>query len=312
VRKATIGVALALVAIAAVVLALPNGSVRDTGGDAVALVELSGDPPFRIALGGPLWRDRTLADGDAQDFAQVAEDRPLEVEVRGSAKVRVAEVELRVDGRRQRTVKPPCDRGRCPSRLRLTLTPRLRQLHPGAHRVQVVARASRGGTSAQGFNVQTVRRVPAVTEGKTVGKQPPPAAPERRPRLERAALRVLELERRRGGLAQALGTVRLTVVQVGDLTARGRRVGATMLVDLGSPRRDLWATVPGYVPAKGGSGPPYAPQRVRMHVAVLRDAMIDIDLGRRRVIAFEPGPRSRALSWSPSQAPTPAGAGDED
>jgi hypothetical protein len=143
----------------------------------------------------------------------------------------------------------------------------------------------------------------------------PPAALTARhgdARLERAALRVLGSERRSGGLAQALGTVRLTTVQVGDLTARGRRLGATMLVDLVEPRRDLWATVPAYVPVEGDSGAPYTPLHARMHVAVLRDALIDIDLVRRRVIAFEPGPRSKCLSWSPSQAPAPAGAGDEN
>jgi hypothetical protein len=83
-----------------------------------------------------------------------------------------------------------------------------------------------------------------------------------------------------------------------------------MLVDLVEPRRDLWATVPAYAPADGDSGLPYTPERARMHVAVLRDALIDIDLGRRRVIAFEPGPRSESLSWSRSQAPASAGVGD--
>jgi hypothetical protein len=224
--------------------------------------------------------------------------------------VRVAEVELRVDGHRQALVKPPCDQGRCPSRLRLTLTPRLRELHPGDHRVEVVARNSRGAVSLQGFSVRTVDRVPAVTEGEPVGTLPaaaPPSPPDAR--LERAALRVLGSERRSGGLAQALGTGRLSVVQVGELNARGHRVGATMLVDLVEPRRDLWASVPGYIPVVGDSGPAYTPQSVRMHVAVLRDVLIDVDLDRRRVIALEPGPRSKSLSWSPSQAPALAGAG---
>jgi hypothetical protein len=49
-----------------------------------------------------------------------------------------------------------------------------------------------------------------------------------------------------------------------------------------------------------------------MRVAVLRDALIDVDLSTGRVIAFEPGPRSRTLKWSPSQAPAPAGGADED
>jgi hypothetical protein len=101
------------------------------------------------------------------------------------------------------------------------------------------------------------------------------------------------------------------VVQVGNLNARGRRLGATMLVDLVTPRHGLGATVPAYVPTAGGDEP-YKLQSVRMHVAVLRDALIDIDLNRRRVIAFEPGPRSQTLGWSPSEAPAPAGAADED
>jgi hypothetical protein len=175
-----------------------------------------------------------------------------------------------------------CDESRCPPTSRVTLTPRLRQLDPGGLRAEVVAFDSRGAGNA-----------PRDAE------------------LEQAALAVLGSERRSGGLAQALGTVRLRPVQVGDLDARGRRLGATMLVDLVAPRRNVWATVPAYVPVDRSSGRPYTPQSVRMHLAVLRDALIDIDLGRRRVIAFQPGPRSESLSWSPSQAPAPAGAGDE-
>jgi hypothetical protein len=192
----------------------------------------------------------------------------------------------------------------------LTLTPRLAELDPGDHRVEVVARDSHGAVSVHGFSVRTVDRVPALTEGEPVGTLPAaaPASP-RDARLERAALRVLGSERSSGGLAQALGTGRLSVVQVGDLNARGERLGATMLVDLVEPRHDLWASVPGYIPVEGHSGPAYTPQRIRMHVAVLRDALIDIDLDRRRVIALEPGPRSKSLSWSPSQAPALAGAG---
>jgi hypothetical protein len=45
---------------------------------------------------------------------------------------------------------------------------------------------------------------------------------------------------------------------------------------------------------------------------VLRDALIDVDLTTRRVIAFEPGPRSRTIIWAPSRTPAPAGAQDED
>ncbi len=313
-RRAVIGATLALLAAVAAVLTLAGGGARDTGIDAAGLVALSGDPPFRIGLGGPLWLDRTLHGGDgAQDFAQVATDQRLEVEVLGLAKARVAQVELRVDGARQRVVAPPCDRGRCPSRLRLTLTPRLRQLHPGDHRVEVVAHDPGGHVSVQGFSVRTVERVPAVVEGEPAGKlSARTRAPHGDPRLERAAIRVLASERRSGSLARALGGARLRVIYVGDLNARGGHIGATMLVELVTPKRDVRATVPAYLPAERGSAAPYTGQRVRMDVAVLRDALIDIDLTRRRVIAFEPGPRSKSRSWSPSQAPAPAGAGDED
>jgi hypothetical protein len=166
-----------------------------------------------------------------------------------------------------------------PAALAAVLTPPLQQPGPGGHPVEVVARD--------------------LTEGGPVGRSP---SRHGDPGLERAALHILGSERRSGALAQALGAVRLTAVQIGNLNARGRRLGATMLVDLAEPRRDLWATVPSYVPVEGGSGTPYTPQTVRMHAAVLRDALIDIDVGRRRVIAFEPGPRSRSLSWSPSPA----------
>jgi len=176
-------------------------------------------------------------------------------------------------------------RGRRTSKPRSTLTPRVRQLNPYRQPVEVLARDGRGTSvaTAQGFSAG----------------------------LERAARRVLWTERKSGGVAQALGTGPLATVQVGDLNARGRRLGATMLVNLAEPRRDLWATVPAYVPANGDSGSAYTPQQVRMHVAVLRDALIDIDLERGQVIALEPGPRSESLSWSPSAAPAPAGAGDE-
>jgi len=166
-----------------------------------------------------------------------------------------------------------------PATLATVLTPPLQQPDPGGHPVEVVARD--------------------LTGGGPVGRPP---SRDGDPGLERAALRILGSERRSGALAQALGAVRLTAVQIGNLNARGRRLGATMLVDLAEPRRDLWAAVPSYVPVEDGSGAPYTPLTVRMHAAVLRDALIDIDVGRRRVIAFEPGPRSRSLSWSPSPA----------
>jgi hypothetical protein len=162
-------------------------------------------------------------------------------------------------------------------------------------------------------DVRTAMRVPPVAEGELVRRLTSrPSVPPGDAQLKRSALRVLASERRSGGIGRALGAAHAKVVQVGELNAGGRRLGATMLVDVDPVRRNVRATVPAYIPATGDSDSPYTAQRVQMHVALLRDALIDVDLGRRRVIAFEPGPRSNALSWSPSRAPAPAGAGDED
>jgi hypothetical protein len=163
------------------------------------------------------------------------------------------------------------------------------------------------------IEVRTAAPVPPLAEGEPVRGLPArPGGHRGDARLERSALEVIRTERRGGGLAQALGAAPLKIVQVGDLNANGRGFGATLLVDLPTPRRNVRATVPAYIPATGDSGSPYTAQRVRMHVAVLRDALIDVDLRSGKVIAFEPGPRSTALSWSPSRAPAPAGAADED
>jgi hypothetical protein len=55
--------------------------------------------------------------------------------------------------------------------------------------------------------------------------------------------------------------------------------------------------VPGYVPGESRVGP-YVPRAVDIRVATLRDLLVDVDLGRRRVIAVEPGPASVTTSWS--------------
>jgi hypothetical protein len=70
--------------------------------------------------------------------------------------------------------------------------------------------------------------------------------------------------------------------------------------------------VPAYLPTAAGAAVPYTRQIVDVHVTVLRDALIDVDLDAGRVISFEPGPTSRTASWSESRAPAPAGAADED
>ena len=316
-RKIGIRVGLVLVVAAGAALAVPGG--RHTARNAASFIGVVVDPPFRLQLGGPLWRDRSLRGGDgAQDFAQVARDEPLNLQVHGSRDARVAQVELRVDGRRERSVEPRCVPGGCPTSLSVTFVPRLRRLGPGDHRIQLVARDSRARESGNdttphvsvvGLHVRTVARVPPTIEGNPVGNQP--RAPDTAG-LERSALRVLAAERRSPGLAEALGSARVSVIFLGNLNVNGQRLGATMLVQLVPARHNVRATVPDYVPTTHRAGAPYTRQRVRMHAKALQDVLIDVDLSSQRVIAFEPGPRSETLSWSPSKAPAPAGAADED
>jgi hypothetical protein len=162
------------------------------------------------------------------------------------------------------------------------------------------------------FSVRTVARVPSTVEGSLVGKQVGRSTARVSAAIERSALDVLAAERRSGGLAAALGAASVRVIHAGNLNVYGRPLGTAMLVELVPPRRNVRATVPDYIPAPKRSGAPYTRQRVRMHVKALRDVLIDVDLSNRRVIALEPGPHSETLSWSPSKAPAPAGAGDED
>jgi hypothetical protein len=201
--------------------------------------------------------------------------------------------------------------------------PRLHALAAGEHQVELIARdpvaAARSDdpgshVSVTGLEVRTVASFPTVIEGgDPVAKLPAgPGTPSGAGQLGQSALRILAAERRGGGVAAALGGSRIVPIQLGNLNVRGRRIGATMHVDLFPAPQNVSATVPAFIPGDPRARVPYALQTVRMRVAVLRDALIDIDVGRRRVIAIEPGPRSHALQWSPSKEPAPSGAADED
>jgi hypothetical protein len=274
------------------------------------------DPPFTVRLDGPLWWGRTLHDNDgAQDFALIESDLPLDVRVTGDSSARVAELELRVDGRRSRVVVPRCPGGRCPVSTSVRFVPPLRALRPGQHQVEILVRDPGGQVGMGGrFSVRTVRNVPRTFEGRTISKAPAPAPPAQGvARLRGPALSVLAAERKSGGIAVALGSSRVPVMQVGRLDAPGRQLGVTMLVAVTPPRYGVSAILPAYVPVVDPSGRVrYRIQEVQMEVAVLRDVLIDVDLVTRKVISFEPGPGSRTLTWSPSKAPVPAGAADED
>jgi hypothetical protein len=310
---------LALVAVVVIATQLGGGQpAQDTVSGAPGLLR---DPPFSVRLDGPLWRARTLEDNDnAQDFALVERDLPLEVRATGASDARIAELELRVDGRSRRVVVPPCPGGRCPISASFTFVPRLRMLAPGDHRVEIVVRDPAGVAGSRGhgehvttfaFDVRSVRSVPRISEARTVSKLPLRTTGLTR-RMRGDAVSALTSARRGGEIAAVLGSSRVSVVRAGRLDAGGRRLGVTLLLDITPPVHDVSATVPAYVPVVTSGNVRYVTQQVQMHAVVLRDALVDVDLSRRRVITFEPGPRSRTSGWSPSKAPTPAGANDED
>jgi hypothetical protein len=299
---------------------LPGG---DTERDVTKFLDLRNDPPFAIHLSGPLWRDRTLRSEDgAPEVGYVTGDERLDVLVAGTGHERVAEVELRVDGRLQRRVRPPCPGKVCPTQLAVVLRPRLTDTVSADRRVQVMVsdqKALNGGAdvdphvSTAKFAVHVGTRLPLVRQGEpvTASAIPPGGSVARDRRLQARGLRVLLKLRRRGSLDALLGPARLHVEEAGELKVNGRPLGASLLVELIGARSNVRATVPAYAPAANGSSG-YRPQIVRLQAKVLRDLLIDIDLHRNRVIALEPGPQSQTKVWTPSLAPTPAGAADED
>jgi hypothetical protein len=313
-RKRVAAIGLAVVALAVVAFTQLRGGASDPPLDAIVDPGHFRSPPFSVTVGGPLWQSRTLRDSDGtKDFALVDGDLPVDVRVQASGRARVAAVELRVDGRRQRSETTVCGQDGCPAQAAVKFVARLRGLPAGRHRVEIYASQTggRGARRTASFDVRTITRAPAAIEGEPARVDAPADPHDGDIQLRQTALGVLAAERARPRLAAALGNAQLTVLQAGPLNAHGRRLGATLWLALPAPLRDVHATVPSYVPSAAAAGG-YTRQSVRMHVAVLRDALIDIDLTTRRVIAFEPGPRSHTLSWKPSRAPAPAGAQDED
>jgi hypothetical protein len=313
-RKRAAAIGLALVAVAVVAFVQLRGA-SEPPLEAIAEPGHFRSPPFLVTVSGPLWQSRTLRDTDGtKDFALVDGDLPVDVRVRSIGAAGVATVELRVDGRSQRSVRTACGEGGCPAQAAVKFVARLRGLPAGRHAVDIYAASSadRGTHRRASFEIRTIGRAPAAIEGRPARRDAaavPPSGDVQQ--LQQTALGVLAGERTRPGLAAALGNARLNVIQAGPLNAHGRRLGATLWLALATPLRDVRATVPGYVPSAAAAGG-YTRQRINMHVAILRDALVDIDLTTRRVIAFEPGPRSHVLSWKPSRAPAPAGAQDED
>jgi hypothetical protein len=310
-RRKLAVVGLAVIALGAGgVAALVRGGAfsHDSLGDVGGFLGLVDDPPFAIKLGGPLWLDRTLQDGEgAPDVARLTADEPLRATIRGIGTARLAQVELRVNGRTQRRIRPSCPGGKCPRIFSLTLVPRLNVRVKGNRHVQLIARDGGGGSggtdegahvSVASLRVRVLPRFPGVTEAE------PPSSPRGAAALDRPALSArarraaLRLLAPHPGLRTLLGGARTRVRAAGTLRDGRRAIGVTLLLELPISRRDAVATVPGYVAARNPQTP-YVARTVSLHVKVLRDLLVDVDLVRHRVIDIEPGPRSVTKKFTP-------------
>ncbi len=303
----TVGVGVVAVAVIA------RGGGGDATRDVATSLGLADDPAFAIRLSGPLWHDRTLRGEDgALDIGIITGDEPLDVTITPRRST-VAQVELRVDGRIDRRMRPDCRADACARDLRLRLAPRLDARRGGRRRIEVIAR-DRGappGATDPGAHVGAARldvtvrsSLPALREAEPVTKTAPPTASRGlSPSIRRAALGVLATQRRQSALAALIGTGTPRLREVGTLRDGARAIGATLLLDLARPRRNVRATLPGYAPGPA-RGRPYASQPIELRATVVRDLLVDIDTTRRRVIAVQPGPRSATTRWTPLRGPS--------
>jgi hypothetical protein len=301
------GVAVAAVAVAGAVSVLGgDDAVRDVA----APLGLTEAGPFRIRLSGPLWRDRTLRDQDgSRDIAYLTRDEPLMIAVDGRHGASIASIGLRVEGG-ARQVLDACAGATCPTSATVTVRPALQHQGQGLHRLTIDVRGPRGGQRASvRMELAVGGPLPPVHEGDAVAATAAPPPPTLYSAdLGRRVRALVSREQRAGVLRDVLGVPAPRFVQIGELGMAGRGVGVTALLELPVPRRNVRATVPGYVATAGG----YRLQSVAFTAVELRDLLVDLDLRRGRVIAAEPGPASQTSSWDPDQAPTPSGAADED
>lgn len=273
------------------------------------------DAPFDIRPGGELFRDRIVVDEEgAPDAGYVFHDLPLTIGVAGRKRGTVAAIEVKVDGRTQRRRRIRCIAGRCPRRAQWTVTPSLAALAAGEHEVTIAvtgpaAPNTRAARAVKTFRVRTGNEPPpraeAATPSSTSGSDPAALPPSAR----RRALRIVRLASRRGPLASVVGTQKPLVLALGSLDVAGRRRGATALLQLKAPRRDVVARVPAYTARRPDR---IVATSVNLRVRELRDLLIDIDLTTGRVIAIEPGPLSRTERWQPSGPLPQPGVEDED
>ena len=304
--KVVVALAIVVVAVAVLVWRLTTGDAARDIGVRLDLVEKG---PFRVLLGGPLWRDRTLRDaGGARDVAYVTRDEPLLVEIVGRDANRPATLELDIDGRaavRRRLCAP----GHCPAAARATLTPPLRPGPLGSRRLTLVVHPESGATVTRTtFEVTVGDRLPTIREGEVLARRATPVAPAPLDAATRQrTLAVIASARRTGALRSVLGSAPYTVRQLGTLNHAGRAFGTTALIALPNPRKGVRARVPAYAAdpqAPGGRRPAV----VVLSAPVLRDLLVDVDVAGGRVIAVEPGPDSKTNRWQQTLLPLPAGA----
>lgn len=279
-----------------------GGPARDIG----LRLDLVEDGPLQLRLGGPLWRGRTERDEEgAPDLAYVRSGAPLAVAVTGRDGRRPTSVAVALDGR---TVahRRLCPTATCRPTERVTVTPAATVRGRGPHRVTVVARASgRNAVVRTTFEV-TIGSAPRVREGEPVARsatgRPPPAVTSAQ---RRRTLRVLGRERRAGVLRGVLGGSPYAITEIGRLNRGTRQVGTTVLVSLRRPRIRVRARVPAYVSdPRAASG--FRERPLTLSAPILRDLMIDVALTPRpRVIAVQPGPRSRTDRRQQAAGKTP-------
>jgi hypothetical protein len=290
-------------AAAAVAWQLAAGdTVRDVG-IRLDLVERS---PLELRLGGPLWRDRTLSDSEgARDVEYVVGDAPLEVEIVARDGRRLRDLVVAVDGEvvaRRRL----CRRAPCPAHARVTVTPRVSARGPGRHRLTLRASGTRPRELARStFEVTVGRRLSALEAEPVARRAGAPARSSVSASDRRRALAVIERERVWGVLRGVLGSSLYEVSEVGRLRGgRGEELGAAVLLSLPVARTRVRAQVPAYVPdARATSG--FRLRQVTLSAPLLRDLLVDVDLTRLRVVAAEPGPRSRTDGAQGVAGPTP-------
>lgn len=294
----------AVVLVGGLVVFLRSDAGRDSTRDVGVRLDLVEDGPLQLRLGGELWRDRTeRGEDDAPDVAYVPRGASLTVGVAGRDGRRPAVLSVSFDGR-VITQRRLCHATSCPTVARATFEPG-RSASLGRHRVTVEARGGAPGQVVRTSFEVTIGTEPVVLEGELVARRSERPSRSSLGRSERRdTLAIIERERRAGTLRRVLGRTRFRVAQIGRLTTGGRPRGTTVLLDLRQVRRRVRARVPLYLPMTSVTAR-FRLRRVILSAPVLRDLLVDVDVMDGRVVAVQPGPRSRTDRHQQRVGPTP-------